>query len=104
MSTDHVLTFCACIKVLILSIAFNNITKKLKCDIYWLTLIYKEETHPMRLKPIFHCDAKSFALGIFASPNAKDSTFVLPNVRITNMLVSLVLSDAILLRFTRRKT
>ena len=27
------------------------------------------------LKPIFHCDAKSFALGTFVSPNAKDSTF-----------------------------
>ena len=47
-------------------------------------LIYKIQT----LKPIFHCDAKPFALGtgvrldpqrhIFASPNAKD----------TNMLVS----------------
>ena len=35
------------------------------------------------LKPIFHCDAKPFALGTFASPNAKD----------TNMLVSLALGD-----------
>ena len=26
------------------------------------------------LKPIFHCDAKPFTLGTFASPNAKDST------------------------------
>ena len=31
------------------------------------------------LKPIFHCNAKSFALGTFASPNTKDSTFALPN-------------------------
>ena len=46
------------------------------------------------LKPIFHCDAKSIALGTFASPNAKDSTFVLPNARNTNMLVSLALGDA----------
>ena len=42
------------------------------------------------LKPIFHCNAKSFASGTFASPNAKDSTFALPNARNTNMLVSLV--------------
>ena len=35
------------------------------------------------LKPIFHCDAKTFALGTFASPNAKD----------TNMLVSFALGD-----------
>ena len=36
------------------------------------------------VKPIFHCDAKSFALG----------TFVLPNARNTNMLVSFALGDA----------
>ena len=35
----------------------------------------------MNFKPIFHCDAKSFALGTFASSNAKDSTFALPNAR-----------------------
>ena len=34
------------------------------------------------LKPIFHCDAKLLALGTFASPNAKDSTFALPDARI----------------------
>ena len=39
--------------------------------------------------PIFHCDAKPFALGTFASPNAKDSTFASPNARDTNMLVFL---------------
>ena len=44
------------------------------------------------VKPIFHCDAKSFTLGTFASPNAKDSTFALPNARNTNMLVSFALS------------
>ena len=46
------------------------------------------------LKPIFHCDAKLLGLGTFASPNAKDSTFALPNSRNTNMLVSLALGDA----------
>ena len=35
-------------------------------------------------KPIFHCDAKPFGLGTFASPNAKD----------TDMLVSFALGDA----------
>ena len=45
-------------------------------------------------KPIFHCDAKLFALGTFASPNTKDSTFALPNAKNTNMLVSLALGDA----------
>ena len=43
-------------------------------------------------KPIFHWDAKPFALGIFASPNAKD----------TNMLVSFALGDAIFLRHPTR--
>ena len=40
-------------------------------------------------KPIFHCDAKLFALGTFALPNAKN----------TNMLVSLALGDANFLRW-----
>ena len=40
------------------------------------------------LKPIFHCDAKPFALVAFASPKAKD----------TNMLVSFALGDAHFLR------
>ena len=57
-----------------------------------------------KLKPIFHCDAKSFALATFASPNAKDSTSALPNARNTNMLVSLALGNAYFLRFTRRET
>ena len=52
------------------------------------------------LKPIFHCDAKSFALGTFASPNAKDSAFALPKARNTNKLVSLALGDAHFSRFT----
>ena len=51
------------------------------------------------LKPIFHQNAKSFALGTFASPNAKDSTFALPNARNTNMLVSFALGDANFLRW-----
>ena len=33
-------------------------------------------------KPIFHCDAKLLALGIFASPDAQDDTFALPDARI----------------------
>ena len=50
------------------------------------------------LKPIFHQNAKLLALGTFASPNAKDRTFALPNARNTNMLVSLALGDANFLR------
>ena len=52
-------------------------------------IIIKLTMFPSILKPIFHCDAKLLALGNFALPNAKDSTFVLPNARNTNMLVSL---------------
>ena len=51
------------------------------------------------IKPIFHCDAKPFALGTFASPNAKDSTFALPDAKDTNMLVSFVSGDANFLRW-----
>ena len=35
-----------------------------------------------RVKPIFHCNAKPFALGTFASPNTKDSTFASPYAKI----------------------
>ena len=42
--------------------------------------------------PIFHCDAKPFALGTFPSPNAKD----------TNMLVSFALGDANFSRHPKR--
>ena len=55
--------------------------------------------HIQILKPIFHCDAKPFALGTFVSPNAKDSTFALPNAKNTNMLVSLALVDANISRY-----
>ena len=48
----------------------------------------------VNIKPIFHQNAKLLALGTFASANAKDSTFALPNAKNTNMLVSLVLGDA----------
>ena len=48
----------------------------------------------MILKPLFHQNAKLLPLGTFASPNAKDRTFVLPNARNTNMLVTLALGDA----------
>ena len=36
--------------------------------------------HPysLTLKPIFHCDAKPFALGTFALPNAKDTNMLVP--------------------------
>ena len=50
------------------------------------------------LKPIFHQNAQLLALGIFASANAKDSTFALPNAKNTNMLVSMALGDAHFLR------
>ena len=52
-----------------------------------------------KLEPIFHCDVKPFTLGTFASLNAKDSTFALPNAKNTNMLVSLALGDGIFLRY-----
>ena len=54
------------------------------------------------LKPIFHQNAKLLALGTFASPNAKYTTFALPDAKNTNMLVSLALGDANISRFTRR--
>ena len=63
-----------------------------------ITIDMDLNTYIARLKPIFHCDAKSFALGTFASPNAKDSTYALPNARNTNMLVSFALGDANFLR------
>ena len=42
---------------------------------------------------------KLLAPGNFALPKAKDSTFALPKAKITNMLVSLVLGDAKVLRW-----
>ena len=71
-------------------------TKNISLDIM-NSLYYCDFAHS--LKPIFHCNAKSFALGTFASPNAKDSTFALPNARNTNMLVSFVLGDINFLRW-----
>ena len=50
------------------------------------------------LRPIFHQNPKLLELGTFASANAKDSTFALPNAKNTNMLVSLALGDANFLR------
>ena len=50
------------------------------------------------LKPIFHQNAKTSALGTFASPYAKYSTFASGDARNTNMLVSLALGDANFLR------
>ena len=52
----------------------------------------------MTVKPIFYQNAKLLALATFASANAKDSTFALPNAKNTNMLVSLALGDANFLR------
>ena len=43
------------------------------------TILQKEKK---TIWPIFHCDAKLLALGTFASPNAKDSTFASPDARI----------------------
>ena len=53
----------------------------------------------LSLKPIFHQNAKTFALSTFASPGAKYSTFASGDARNTNMLVSLALGDA---NFVRR--
>ena len=47
-----------------------------------------------KIKPIFHQNAKLLTLGTFASANAKDSTFALPNAKNTNMLIFLALGDA----------
>ena len=66
---------------------------------YWDLLHYCEYNTHLTVKPIFHQNAKSFALGTFASPNAKHSTFALPNGRNTNMLVSFALGDANFLRW-----
>ena len=63
--------------------------------VHFVGFVYEFYHH----KPIFHQNAKSFALGTFASPNAKDSTFALPNARNTNMLVSFALGDANFLRW-----
>ena len=53
-------------------------------------LIYEQVPSALEfLKPIFHQNAKLLALVTFASANAKDSTFALPNAKNTNMLVSL---------------
>ena len=63
---------------------------KKKREPFFILLDFAKQT----LKPIFHSDAKSFELATFASPNAKDGTFALPNARNTNMLVSFALGDA----------
>ena len=48
---------------------------------YQAALEYYIVQPKMGLKPIFHCDAKLLVLGTFASANAKDSTFALPNAK-----------------------
>ena len=63
-------------------------------DICINSIVPRKGKDQKRLKPIFHCDAKTFALGTFASPDAKYSTFALLSARNTNMLVSLALGDA----------
>ena len=65
-------------------------------------LYYAYVCNMLFVKLMFHQKAKSFALGTFASPNARDSSFALPNARNTNMLVSFALGEANLSRFTRR--
>ena len=39
------------------------------------------------LKPIFHCDAKPFALGTGVGLDPQRHTFASPNAKYTNMLV-----------------
>ena len=71
----------------------------------WVTLITgrwdtkRDNCRSETLKRIFHCNAKLLALGTFASPNAKDSTFASRDAKNTNMLVSLTLGDANFLRW-----
>ena len=55
----------------------------------------------MGLKPIFHCDTKSFALGTGFGLDPQRHTFALPNAKDTNMLVSFALVDA---NFSRHLT
>ena len=52
------------------------------------TFVSRQGKEGLRLKPIFHQNAKLLALGTFASAYTKDSTFALPNAKNTNMLVS----------------
>ena len=59
-----------------------NILLKFKEDIVSLSVSNEYHTVYIEVKPIFHCDAKPFALGTFASHNAKDSTFASPNAKI----------------------
>ena len=66
--------------------------------------VEQQQASAQTFKPIFHQKAKLLALGTFASANAKDSIFALPNAKNTNMLVSLALGDAHFSRFTRRET
>ena len=54
---------------------------------------------PVRVKPIFHQNAKYLVSDTFASGNAKSSTFALADARNTNMLVSFALGDANFLRW-----
>ena len=48
----------------------------------------------MGFKPIFHCDAKPFALGTGVGLDPQHHTFVSPNAKDTNMLLSFALGDA----------
>ena len=57
-----------------------NILLKFKEDI--VSFSVSNEYHTVEVKPIFQCDAKPFALGTFASHNAKDGTFASPNPKI----------------------
>ena len=58
-----------------------SVTRKLGAKTYQIAMHL--EIALAHLKPIFQCDAKPFALGTFASPNAKDSTFASPNAKIS---------------------
>ena len=57
----------------------------------------QEEDH---VKPIFHCDAKPFALGTGVGLDPQRHTFASPNTKDTNMLVSFALGDA---KFSRHQ-
>ena len=67
-----------------------------KLNQHEMTIVTKNNMQTV--KPIFHCDAKLLALGTFASPNAKDSTFASPDARIPTCWYLFPLGDANFLR------
>ena len=53
----------------------------------------------LRLKPIFHCDAKYLASGVGVGQCTRRQNFALPNAKYTNMLVYFALSNTNLFAF-----